>query len=83
MKYRRTPKQREIVGMILAAAGDGEFLCVKEIHERVSYKCSYGAIRMSLRHLVRDGFLVRKADGVKTLLVPTDLAYSWFRPGPS
>jgi len=83
MKFRRTKKQREIMGLILAAAGDGEFLCVKDIHEQVSYDCSYGAIRMSLRALVRDGFLVRKAKATKTLLVPTDLAYEWFRPGPA
>jgi predicted transcriptional regulator len=83
VKFRRTKKQREIMGLILAAASDGDFLCVKDIHEKVSYDCSYGAIRISLRALVRNGFLVRNAQGNKTLLAPTDLAYDWFRPGPA
>lgn len=79
-KPRRTEKQREIMGLILKAAGEGRFLTTTDIHEQVSYTASYGAIRISIRFLVEQGMLERRPDGQFTYLIPTLKGYDWFRP---
>ncbi len=79
-KPRRTEKQKEIMGLILKAAGEGKFLTTTDIHEQVSYTASYGAIRISIRFLVGQGMLERRPDGQFTYLVPTLKGYDWFRP---
>ena len=79
-KPRRTEKQKEIMGMILKAAGEGEFLTTSDIHDRISYAASYGAVRLSIRFLVNQGMLTRQPDGQFTRLVPTLKGYDWFRP---
>jgi hypothetical protein len=83
MKPRRTEKQKEIMGLILRAAGNGTFLTTTEIHEQVSYEASYGAIRVSIRFLVGQGMLERRSAGQFTHLVPTLKGYDWFRPAAS
>ena len=83
MKPRRTEKQKEIMGLILKAAGEGRFLTTTDIHEQVSYEASYGAIRVSIRFLVSQGMLERRPDGNFTRLVPTLKGYDWFRPAAS
>lgn len=79
---RRTEKQREIMGIVLREAGAGRFLNVTELHDLLSYKAeaSYGAIRISLRFLEKQGMLHRKREGRETKLVPTPRAYDWFKP---
>lgn len=80
MKPKRTEKQRELMGLILRAAGDGKFLSVKELHEATSYGASYGAIRISLRFLEKQEMIEKQRSGQSTLLVPTERAYDWYRP---
>ncbi|GAA4525586.1 hypothetical protein GCM10023174_10430 [Chelativorans composti] len=80
MKPRRTEKQREIMGIILREVGQGRFLSIKELHEMISYSASYGAIRISVRWLERQGMLERRQVGRNTILVPTKRGYDWFRP---
>lgn len=75
----RTKKQREIMQIILAAADQGEFLNVKQIHSRVSYTCAYGSIRTSMRFLVKAGVLARERAGTSSLMKPTLKAYELFR----
>jgi len=81
VKPRRTEKQKEIMSLILRAAGEGKFLTQKEIHEAVSYKdnASYGAIRVSINFLVSQGMLEKERVGRVVNLVPTTRAYDWFR----
>lgn len=68
------------MGLVLTAAGTGSYMTVKEIHEMISYKCSYGAVRVSLRWLEKDQMIERKPDGRVTRIVPTQRGYDWFRP---
>src|SRR5690606_31611832 len=53
MKPRRTEHQREIMGVILKAAGEGRFLTQNELPSLLSYAgdVTYGAIRASIRFL--------------------------------
>lgn len=80
-KPRRTDKQREIMGLILSAAGDGRYLTQNEIHKLIGYECSYGAVRKSVAFLVEHKLLVKERAGMSVNLVPTQEAYTWFRPG--
>ncbi|PZR92263.1 MAG: hypothetical protein DI537_13835 [Stutzerimonas stutzeri] len=79
-KPRRTEKQKELMGLILQAAGQGTLLTVKELHAKISYPASYGAVRISLNFLEGQGMIERKRQGQNVLLVPTDRGYDWFRP---
>lgn len=80
MKPRRTEKQKILMGMILRAAGEGHFLTTKDLHLRIPYNASYGAVRVSVRFLIEQGMLLRKPEGRITMLVPTDKAFDWYRP---
>lgn len=79
-KMIRTKNQIEIMGIVLRAAGAGVFLSMKEIHEQISYGSAYGSIRTSLRFLINKEMLIRKDEGTKTMMVPTEKGYDWFRP---
>lgn len=79
-KPYRTKNQIEIMGIILKAAGEGRFLNVGEIHAQITYGSSYGALRTSMRGLVKENMLVRQKDGTATLMIPTERGYDWFRP---
>jgi hypothetical protein len=52
-KPYRTAKQRELMGIILAEAGEGRFLNFQTLHAKISYGASYGAVRTSIRFLVK------------------------------
>jgi hypothetical protein len=82
-KPRRTDKQKELMGFILKAAGEGKYLTTTELHEMISYTASYGAVRISVRFLVEQGMLERRPAGNFTHLVPTLRGYDWFRPAAS
>lgn len=77
---RMTKKQRIIMGIVLRKAGEGEFLNIRELHALLPYECSYGAIRISVRYLIKNNVLIRKKSGASSLLVPTDLSYKLFWP---
>lgn len=68
------------MGLILRAAGEGRYLTIKDLHSLVSYEASYGAIRISVRFLVKQGMLEKRRAGLFTELVPTERGYDWFRP---
>lgn len=82
MKPRRTEHQREIMGVILKAAGEGRFLTQNELPSLLSYAgdVTYGAIRASIRFLEEQGMLQRVKEGRHRKLVPTERGYDWFRP---
>jgi Fe2+ or Zn2+ uptake regulation protein len=81
--FRSTRKQREIIDIILKAADGGEILSIRDIHERISYTCSFPAVVCSLTFLERHGFVVKERGAKnRTYLKPTLLAYQRFRPGP-
>lgn len=75
---RMTEKQKIIMGIILKKTGEGKFLNIRELHALLPYKCSYGAVRISIRFLIKNNVLVRKKSGGSSLLVPTDLSYRLF-----
>jgi predicted transcriptional regulator len=81
-KPRRTAKQIEIMGIILREVSAGRFINQTMLYDMVSYKaeCSYGAIRVSVAFLEKQGMLIRTKTGNDTHLVPTDKGYDWFRP---
>lgn len=64
--------------LVIKAAGEGEFLTPTTLHEKLSYDCSYGAVRISIRFLVEAGMIVKQYDGLFCHLVPTKAAYDWF-----
>lgn len=78
-KPRRTEKQKEIMGLILRAAGEGRFLTPTQIHEQVSYTCTYGAIRVSLDFLQELGMIEKRRAGRSVEIHPTERGYDWFR----
>lgn len=82
MKPRRTDHQKEIMGLVLKAAGEGAFILQKDLPGLLSYAGSvtYGAIRVSVRFLEEQGMLVREPVGRDRKLVPTMKGYDWFRP---
>lgn len=80
MKPRRTEKQKVLMGIILRAAGEGYYLTTKELHQRIPYNASYGAVRVSIRFLIEQEMLIRKPEGRVTLLIPTEKAFDWYRP---
>lgn len=80
MKPRRTAKQKELMGFILEAANAGKFLTIKELHEKISYPASYGAIRISVNFLMKQEMIEKTPDGQTVQLVPTSRGYDWFRP---
>lgn len=80
MKPRRTQKQKELMGLILEAAGAGRFLTIKELHEKISYPASYGAVRISVNFLQKQDMIEKTPAGQTVHLVPTSRGYDWFRP---
>jgi predicted transcriptional regulator len=81
MRPKRTPHQREIMGVILKAAGEGRFLKQNEMPALLTYGAdvTFGAIRASIRALEDQGMLVRVKDGCYRKLVPTERGFDWFR----
>lgn len=83
MKPRRTPKQKEMMGHILRKANEGEFMTLPELYDMMSYKdtCTLGAIRVSVRFLADDEMVVREKQSGRSVIIPTERGYDWFRPG--
>lgn len=81
MKPKRTDKQRIIMKVIFDAAGQGEFLNVRQIHARLPYTCAYGSLRRSLEHLEKHGAIVKERSGMCVLVKPTQIGYAWFSSG--
>lgn len=79
-KPYRSKNQREIMGIILKAAGEGRFLSMQEVHAEITYGSSYGAVRTSLRFLIDGEMLTTQQSGRFKQLVPTQKGYDWFRP---
>ncbi|MBD9511620.1 hypothetical protein IB265_33230 [Ensifer sp. ENS10] len=79
-KPRRTEKQKELMGLILKAANDGAFLTPSELHAKISYPATYGAVRVSIKFLVSQGMVEKRPEGNFVRLVPTLRGYDWFRP---
>ena len=78
MSVRRTAKQREIMALIMKAVVEGRYLTIAELHSQLSYPCSYGAVRVSVRFLEDHGMLSKVPQGRTTGLSPTSEAYTWF-----
>lgn len=81
-KPRRTKKQKEIMGIVLRAAGQGNFLDAHEIHRELSYggTVSFGAVRKSLEVLEHTGMIARSRTGQVVTIIPTADAFNWYRP---
>lgn len=85
--FAQTEKQTEIMNLILQAADAGKHLSAHELHARLSYgdKCTVNAVMCSLKFLESHGFISRRRRGDGTRrsdLLPTKLAYIYFRPAP-
>lgn len=79
MKPLRTEKQKIIMGLIFKAAGEGRFLTIGELYERLPYECAYGSLRMSVNHLVKHSCLEKIRTGMSVTLKPTSTGTAWFR----
>lgn len=77
----RTAKQAIIVSEILRLAGQGSFLSIKELHDRMPYKCLYSSFRSSIRFLVLHEIVVTEKAGTRSIVKPTSKAFSLFTPG--
>ena len=79
--FQDSPKQRELMGLVLAAAGAGAFVTQQELHARVSYgpEVSIQAIQCSMRFLERHGMVDRRRQGRERIYVPTVAAYHRYR----
>ncbi|SCW95619.1 hypothetical protein [Ancylobacter rudongensis] len=71
----KTRKQREIMSLILAGVARCKLYTAEEINQKVSFACSEGATRVSLRFLVAHGILVKKRVGRNVIYSPTPQAY--------
>lgn len=80
-----TPKQHEIMDLVLRAADAGELLDIAELKERLSYgpDVTKQALQCSIRFLEKHGMLARdyerRRGARRMVLQPTGLAYSTFR----
>lgn len=84
-RFAATPKQQEIVTLVLQAADRGEDAEFHELRAALSYgpDVSPQALQFSIRYLEQHGFLSRKyGEKRKCLISPTLLAYQVFRPTP-
>lgn len=79
MKVRKDGKYAEIAKIIMTAADAGEYLTIKEIHEKLSYECAYGSLRKNLDALEAKKMILRERAGMSVLIKPMLLLYQWFR----
>lgn len=85
--FAQTEKQTEIMNLILKAADAGKHLSAHELHAQLSYrdKCTVNAVMCSLQFLEKHGLITKRKRGDGTRrsdLLPTKLAYVYFRPAP-
>lgn len=86
-KFAQTEKQIEIMTIILKAADKGRHLSAQELHGELSYGkgCTVNAVLSSLKFLEAHGLIARRKrnDGTRrSEIMPTKLAYIYFRPAP-
>lgn len=86
-KFAQTEKQIEIMTLILKAADAGTHLSAHELHAQLSYRdaCTVNAVLSSLKFLESHGLILRRKrkDGTRRHeILPTKLAYVYFRPAP-
>lgn len=69
------------MSLVISFANAGTFLKQKELPNLLSYaaEVSYGAIRVSVRLLEKQGMLERVKTGVDVNLIPKELGYKWFK----
>lgn len=82
-RFNNTPKQQEIVELVLKAADRGGDLEFHDLHATLSYgpSVSKQAVQYSIRYLEQHGFIARKYGHKRECLIsPTLLAYQVFRP---
>lgn len=78
-RIRRGDKHREIAGIILKAADDGQFLSIIEIHDSLSYNCAYGSLRKIIKTFEDRKWITKERAGMSVLIKPNSLLYQWFR----
>jgi DNA-binding PadR family transcriptional regulator len=79
-EFARSAKQREIMGVVLAAMDAGEELTGKVLISRLSYKATHQAIYCSLDFLENHGLIHREYRGCRGVkITPTPKAYVLFR----
>lgn len=79
-KLKKSPEQRELVRLVLAAVNEGKFLTVGELSDMISYAGGYGSIRTSIRRLETHGIFVRVREGHSVFVKPTLKAFQEFNP---
>lgn len=81
-----TPKQLEIMKLVMSAADAGSFITMEKLREDLSYgaTCSKQAVLCSLRILEKAGLLAKEYRGAKPMILkPTPLAYTLLKPRPA
>lgn len=79
MKVARTRLQREIMGIVLAAADQGNFLTVGEVRAILAEPPKKSAMSCRLTFLEKSGMIVRQYNGQRREIRPTPEGYAWFR----
>lgn len=79
--FQDSPKQREIMRLILEAADRGAFITLRDLHASLTYgpEVSVQAIQCSARFLERHGMLERARQGRERIYKPTMKAYTRYR----
>ena len=78
--FTGTPKQREILRLVLEAADRGEETTVEELRSRLSYKPAYQSLIGSLRYLHIHGMIEKKYQRYKPMtILPTLQTYAVIR----
>ncbi|SER26290.1 hypothetical protein SAMN05216548_11418 [Faunimonas pinastri] len=80
-EFNRTPKQEEIMTLVLTAAHAGEHLSLAELKEKLSYgaEVTKQAVQCSIRFLVKWNMVEKEYRSGKLFIKPTLLAYKHFR----
>lgn len=86
-EFSQTEKQMEIINLVLAAADAGEPMTYSLLQARLSYGAGITnqSVQCSVKFLERHGLLIRQksiGDSRITLIKPTTLTYTMFRPKP-
>lgn len=79
--FQDTPKQREIMQIVLSAADAGGFIGLRELHAALSYGAmvSNQAVQCSMRFLIKNGLVTRYSEKGRTYYKPTPYAYRRYR----
>jgi Fe2+ or Zn2+ uptake regulation protein len=80
--FAKTPKQVEILELVLAAADTGTFITAKELKSRLSYgpAVHVSAIYCSIDFLVKHGLVIKRRGRFNAIVLqPTLLAYQLIR----